>query len=67
MKNEQPTQSEKTNYILRFTSWAKNQRVNSLEDCSSIRTISKYLHIPAWKKDIIDDYLSGRLSEKDPT
>ena len=64
MKNEQPTQSEKTNYMLRFTSWAKNQRVNGLDDCSAIRTVCKYLQIPAWQKEIIDSYLDGRLSEK---
>jgi hypothetical protein len=64
MNNNQPTQSEKTKYMLRFTSWAKNQRVNTFEDCRSIRTVCKYLQIPAWQKCIIDDYLEGRISEK---
>lgn len=60
-----PTLAQKMTFLNRFIQWADRQRVESLGDGSTIRTLYAYNTLETWQKDLIDEWIGGKLSREE--
>lgn len=54
---------QKILFTNRFIEWASKQKIEKEGDASTIRTMYGYLTLDAWKKEIIDGWIDGKLEQ----